>query len=295
MDVGVIVPQGFTGEYDGWEPADAWARSVEIARQADAAGYESIWLLDHFIQEFSQDGLMFESFSAMAALAAVTQEVRLGHIVACVGYRNPALTAKMISTIDVISGGRAELGLGAGWHGLEYEAYGYRFPPLKERHALLADSLEISRRMLDPGHADYQGEQASVRDATNDPRGLRQPRVPIIVGGNGQNVTWRLAARYADELNLDGPSPDEIREWMPIIRSRCEEIGRDPDDLRVSVFLWWGNVPPPGQERADWMATYRDLGVSRIMAWVKGMADSDAALELFSADVLAAGLDLKAD
>ncbi len=263
-----------------------------MARLADAAGYESIWLLDHFYPEFSQDGMMLESFSAMAALAAVTRRVRLGHIVACVGYRNPALTAKVISTIDVISGGRAELGLGAGWHRAEYEAYGYRFPPLKERHALLADSLEISRRMLGPGRATFEGEQASVTSAANEPRGLQLPRVPIIVGGNGQNVTWRLAARYADELNLDGPSPDEMREWMPIIRSRCEEIGRDPDDLRVSVFLWWGNVPPAGPERSRWLAAYRDLGVARIMAWVVGMADSDEALEMLTEDVDAAGLDL---
>ena len=292
MDVGVIVPQGFTGEYDEREPGAAWARTVEVARLADAAGYESIWLFDHFYQEFTPGGMVFEGFSTMAALAAVTEHVRLGHIVACVGYRNPALTAKMISTIDVISGGRAELGLGAGWHRAEFEAYGYRFPPLRERQALLADSLQISRRMLDAGRATYEGPQARVIDAANEPRGLHQPRVPILVGGNGQKVTWGLAARHADELNLDGPSPDEMRAWMPIIRSRCDEAGRDPDDLRVSVFLWWGNVPPAGPARAEWLASYRDLGVARVMAWVDGVANADDALAQFSDDVASAGLRL---
>ena len=295
MDVGVIIPQGFKGEYDGRDPAAAWSRSVEVAHWADAAGFESIWMFDHFYQEFSDEGPMFEGFSTMAALAAVTRHVRLGHIVACVGYRNPALTAKMIATIDVISGGRVELGLGAGWHRAEFEAYGYRFPPLRERHGLLADSLEISRRLLAGERATWAGDHASVVDAVADPRGIQEPRVPIIVGGNGQKVTWRLAARYADELNLDGPSPDELRSWMPTIRARCEEAGRDPDDLRVSVFLWWGNAPPPGPERSSWLQMYRDIGASRVMAWVPGAADSDEALGLLRADVLDAGLRLRAD
>ncbi len=292
MDVGVIVPQGFTGEFEGLEPARAWARSLGIARLADVMGFESIWLFDHLYPEASPDGMMFEGFSTMAALAAATERVRLGHIVACVGYRNPALTVKMISTIDVISGGRAELGLGAGWYRGEAEAYGYRFPPLRERQALLADSLEIARRMLSPGRATYAGSHASVLEAANEPRGLQQPRVPIIVGGNGQRVTWRLAARFADELNLDGPSPDALRTWMPTIRRRCEEVGRDPADLRVSVFLWWGNAPPAGHERVAWLAAYRDTGVARVMAWVDGAVQGDAALQRFAEDVAAAGLEL---
>ena len=127
----------------------------------------------------------------------------------CAGYRNPALVAKMISTLDVVSGGRAELGLGAGWKEDEYTAYGFGFPPLRTRMQLLEDTLEIVSRMLAPGRATYDGATASVRDAINVPRGLQDPRVPILVGGNGPNRTWRLAARFADELNLDWLSPEE--------------------------------------------------------------------------------------
>lgn len=292
MDIGVVIPQGFTGEYDGRDPATAWSRSVAVARRAEDLGFESLWLFDHFYPESSPEGTMFEAFSALAALAALTRRVRLGHIVACAGYRNPALTAKMISTIDVISGGRVELGLGAGWYRTEHEAYGYRFAPLRERQTRLADSLEIARQMLTHGRATHAGSQASVHDAANVPRGLQEPRVPIIVGGNGQNVTWRLAARHADELNLDGPTPDELQAWLPVIRSRCHEIGRDPDSLRVSVFLWWGNTPPAGSERAGWLEAFRVLGVRRVMAWVDGAADTDDALERMAEDVKAAGAHL---
>jgi alkanesulfonate monooxygenase SsuD/methylene tetrahydromethanopterin reductase-like flavin-dependent oxidoreductase (luciferase family) len=292
MDVGIVVPQGWTGEYHGRDAASAWQRSVEVARYADAAGYESIWLFDHFHPEEPGDELTFEAFSSLAALAALTRHVRLGHIVTCAGYRNPALAAKTISTIDVISGGRVEFGIGAGWHQEEYEAYGYGFPSLRDRQALLSDSLEIARHMLAPGRATYAGVQASVTDALNLPRGLQQPRIPIIVGGNGPEVTWRLAARYADELNLDGFTPERLAEAMPLIRSRCEEIGRDPNDLRVSVFMWWGNAPAAGAERIRWLQAFCELGVSRVMVSLMEAATSDEPLELLGDDVRAAGFSL---
>ena len=157
-----------------------------------------------------------------------TERVRLGQVVICTAFRNPALTAKMIGTLDVISGGRMELGIGAGWKEDEWRAYGYGFPDTKTRLATLSDHLEVITRMLAPGHATFAGTYASVTDAVNVPRGLQEPRVPIMVGGNGPKVTWRLAARHADELNLDWLTPDEVRDAKPVIASRCEEIGRDP-------------------------------------------------------------------
>ncbi|HEX2221400.1 MAG TPA: LLM class flavin-dependent oxidoreductase, partial [Candidatus Limnocylindria bacterium] len=132
MRAGVIIPQGWTGEYAGRAPADAWRRSVGVAELADRLGFESIWAFDHFhtVPE-PTDEITFESFTFLTALAMRTQRVRLGQIVICNGFRNPALTAKMISTLDVISGGRAELGIGAGWKRDEWEAYGYGFPPTR--------------------------------------------------------------------------------------------------------------------------------------------------------------------
>jgi F420-dependent oxidoreductase-like protein len=293
MKVGVIVPQGWTGEYDGWQAEAAWARTVAVARQAERLGFESIWLFDHFhTVPRPTDELTFEAFTSLSALAALTSRVRLGHIVLCSPYRNPALTAKMISTLDVISGGRAELGLGAGWKRDEWLAYGYGFPETRERLAILADHLEVITRMLAPGrstHATYQGDHAGVRNAINVPKPIQQPRVPIMVGGNGPNVTWRLAARHADELNVDGLLPDELRAALPVIRSRCDEIGRDPDSLRISVHMYWGTAPAPGSERVDRLGGYAGLGVSRAMTLLQASAESDEALERLAEDARAAG------
>ncbi len=218
MRVGIIVPQGWTGEYDGWDASRAWARTVAVAHETEALGFDSLWLFDHLQTEpVPTDEITFEAFVALSALAVETARVRLGHLVLCAGYRNPALVAKMISTLDVVSGGRAELGLGAGWKEDEYVAYGFGFPPLRARMEMLEDALEIATRMLGGGRATYEGPAARVHDAINVPRGLQQPRVPILVGGNGPNRTWRLAARFADELNLDWFTPEEIVEARPVI------------------------------------------------------------------------------
>ncbi len=293
MHLGIIVPQGWTGEYDGWDPQKAWARSIAVARQADTLGYESIWLFDHFhTVPVPTDEITLESFTTLTALAALTERVRLGHIVICTAFRNPALTAKMISTMDVISGGRMELGIGAGWKRDEWIAYGYGFPETSERLAMLADHLGVIDAMLRPGHASFRGKYASVENAINIPMPLQKPRVPIMVGGNGQNVTWRLAARYADELNVDGAAPETVEEWLPIIRSRCEEIDRDPATLRLSVHIWKELQPPPGQRRVDMLARYRELGVSRVQTLLAASVDSDEALESFAEDARAAGCSL---
>jgi F420-dependent oxidoreductase-like protein len=296
--IGAIVPQGWTGEYDGWESRPAWQRTVAVAQQAESLGFESVWLFDHFTTvPKPKDELTFESFTSLTALAALTKRVRLGHIVVCTAYRNPALTAKMISTMDVISGGRMELGIGAGWKRDEWIAYGYGFPETKERLAMLADHLEVITRMLAPGkttRATYEGTYASVHGAINQPKPIQQPRVPIMVGGNGPNVTWRLAARHADELNVDGLTPAEVSDALPIIAARCEEIDRDPASLPISVHLWWGmpEMRVSGQRRVDHLAGYVELGVSRVMTLAQSSAATDEALESLAADARAAGIDL---
>ncbi len=300
MKLGVIVPQGWSGEYAGWEPARAWARTVAVAQQADRLGFESIWLFDHFhTTPKPMDEMTFESFTSLSALAALTNRVRLGHIVICNGYRNPALTAKMAATLDTISGGRFELGIGAGWKRDEWNAYGYGFPDTKVRLAMLHDALEVISRMLEPGRltrATYEGEHARVRDAINLPKPINPEGMPITVGGNGPNVTWRLAARYADELNLDGMSPDEVRAALPVIRARCEEIGRDPESLAVSVHAWWGmpDWRATDARRQELLSAYADLGVSRVIGMLQASAESDDALEDLAADARAAGVELSA-
>jgi F420-dependent oxidoreductase-like protein len=293
MRVGIIVPQGWTGEYDGWDASRAWARSVAVAHEAEALGFDSLWLFDHFQTEpVPTDEITFEAFVGLSALAVETVRVRLGHLVLCAGYRNPALVAKMISTLDVVSGGRAELALGAGWKEDEYTAYGFGFPPLRERMALLEDTLEITTRMLAPGRSTYEGTQASVRDAINVPRGVQSPRIPVMVGGNGPNRTWRLAARFADELNLDWLSPDEVRDARPVIASRCTEIGRDPATLRLSVNIGRTQSGTEGATRVALLRAYADAGVDRVMTLIRAAADDDGALARFAEDCLAAGCEL---
>ena len=296
MKLGVIVPQGWTGEYDGWDPLKAWQRTVEVAQQADRLGFESIWLYDHFTTvPRPTDEITFESFTTLSALAALTTRVRLGHIVICTSFRNPALTAKMISTMDTISGGRMDLGIGAGWKKDEWEAYGYGFPETRERLAIFEDHLQVIRAMLEGDkhqHATFEGEHARVRGAINIPKPIQQPRVPIMIGGNGPNVTWRLAARYADELNVDGLFPDDVDKALPVIRSRCEEIGRDPATLPVSVHIWKHHVAAPGQSRIDRLAAHREQGVHRVMALVEASTTSDEALVQLAEDARAAGVEL---
>ena len=300
MKLGIIVPQGWTLEYAGWDPARAWDRTVAVAQQAERLGAESIWLFDHFhTVPRPTDELTFESFTSLSALAALTERVRLGHIVICNGFRNPALTAKMASTLDTISGGRFELGIGAGWKRDEWRAYGYGFPETSVRLGMLHDALEVISRMLEPGrttHATYEGTHHSVRDAINLPKPIQPKGMPIMVGGNGPNVTWRLAARYADELNLDGMSPDDVRKALPTIRARCEEIGRDPDSLDVSLHLWrempeWRD---PGPARQAMLASLAELGLKRVMGLLWDSAESDEPLEALAADARAAGVELAA-
>jgi len=298
MKIGAIVPQGWVGEYDGWDPTTAWRRTAAVAQQADRLGFESIWLFDHFHTiPRPTDEITFESFTSLSALAAMTTRVRLGHIVICTAFRNPALTAKMISTMDTISDGRMELGIGAGWKRDEWLSYGYGFPETRERLARLGDDLEVISAMLAGDkheHASFKGEYTSVRNAINVPKPIQQPRVPIMVGGNGPNVTWRLAARLADELNVDGLTPKEVREALPTIRARCEEVDRDPATLAISVHIWTETLSIPGQRRVDLLGAYGEVGVDRVMGLDTGAATSDEALETLAADARSAGLDLAA-
>ncbi len=279
MRLGINLPQGWMHELAGWEPAAAWARIRAVAQLAERLGFDSVWLADHFQTEPEPtDEPVFESFTTLSAIAAITRRIRLGHNVICAGYRNPALVAKMISTLDVISGGRVELGIGAGWLQAEWDAFGYRFPSARERLAILRESLEVITRMFGPGRANFEGTYARVREAVNQPKGMQKPRLPIIVGGNGPKVTFRLAAQFADELNLDGRTPDEVRELQPTIRNRCEEIGRDPESLRLSVWVFPEAVARAGSQRSELLGAYRALGVSRVILPILGAVKSDRAL-----------------
>lgn len=293
MHVGVTILSGLVGEYEGRDPRQAWSRAVEMGEVAERLGFAFVWVPDHLrVVRGPDEAPTFEAFTLLTAIAARTERVRLGPGVACAGFRNPALLVKMATSLDVASGGRSELALGAGWHEGEWRSFGYGFPPTRERLAQLEETLEIVSRSLRPGRASWQGRHFAVEGLVIEPKGLQQPTIPIIVGGNGQKVTWRLAARFADELNLDGPTVAQIREWLPIIRQRCEESGRDPASLPVSAEIWWDGAT--GRERVERLQQISELGLVRIHSHLQEAADSDEPLIAFAEDCRTAGAELEA-
>ncbi len=292
MKVGLLIPQGWKGEYDGWDPAAAWARTVDLARQAEALGFESAWVFDHFhTVPQPTDEITFESFSVLSALAMVTDRVRIGHMVVCTGFRNPALTAKLAATLDLISNGRFELGIGAGWKEDEWVAYGYGFPSVRQRLDQLGDHLEVITRMLAPGRATYAGSYAQVRGAINVPKGI-QAHIPVIVGGNGRDRTAGYAVRFADELNFVFLEPAEIRERMVEVRQRCADAGRDPDSMRFSLYTADEEMRDAGRARVDRLGELAELGLSRIVCFPTRWDPSPEAQAAFAADCRAAGIAL---
>jgi hypothetical protein len=164
-----------------------------------------------------------------------------------------------------------------------------RFPDAPERLAILSDHLEVISRMLGPGHATFAGQYASVDDAIHEPKSAGA-RIPVLIGGNGPKVTWRLAARFADELNLDAMMPDELEGALPVIASRCEEIGRDPATLRVSVHIWGRPDAPAGPERRERLRQFRDAGASRVMVQGFAAVSDPGHLERVAEDCAAVGL-----
>ena len=290
MHVGLTLPQGCDREYLGLDGPTAWARTAAVAREADDLGFESLWLYDHFqVDPPLIEAPIFEPFVELTAIAGVTRRAALGHLVLAAAYRPAGLTAKMASTLDVVSGGRFILGIGAGWKEDEWRAYGYGFPEAPVRLAILHDHLEVITRMLAPGRATFVGQHASVHDAIHAPTSAGA-RIPILIGGNGPKVTWRLAARYADELNLDALLPEEIEAALPIIAERCREIGRDPASLGVSVHVWGVPDAAPGHARRNRLRAYRDLGLARVILQGFQAVGDEGHLAALADDCAAVGL-----
>lgn len=292
MQIGLFVSNGIGADWAGRDPVQCWNRSLEIVKLADDLGFESVWVPDH-LQSIrpNQPSPTVDALMHLTAIAGATKRVKLSTGVACVSFRNPAVLTKMFSTLDVASNGRAEIAVGAGWNESEWTAYGFGFPPAKERLGRLRESLEIITRMLEPGPSSYKGERYEIHDLEMNPLSIRQPRMPVIVGGNGQKVTWRLAAKYADELNLDGPDPDVVKDWMPIIRDRCEEIDRDPSTLSVSALVHWRGVT--GQERIEKMQKLAEAGLTRFHSGEDPASqDSDEPLHQLVEECREAGVEL---
>ena len=245
MQVGSDDPPGMEGRVRRLGCRRGVAAHDRARRDGEALGFESLWLFDHFhTVPDPTDEITFESFSSLAAIAMVTSRVRLGHMVVCTSFRNPGLTAKLTSTLDVISGGRFELGIGAGWKEDEWLAYGFGFPPIGQRMDVFEEHLEVITRMLAPGHATFEGKHAQVRDAINEPKGI-QDHIPVIVGGNGRERTAGLAVRFADELNFVYLTTDEVRVRMAEVRATLRASGPRPvHDAVLAVRRGRGGALP---------------------------------------------------
>jgi F420-dependent oxidoreductase-like protein len=214
-------------------PADRlFDRVSDIATTAEDSGFSSVSVMDHLHQippMGPQENWMLDGNLTLAALAAKTKRISLGLLVGGVTYRNPALHAKMTTTLDVISGGRAIHGIGAAWFEAEHNAYGYRFPPLKERFEHLEDHLRIARAMFTQEKSTVEGTHHHVTDVFNNPRPLRGD-IPILVGGSGERKTLRLVAQYADGCNLFG-DVERARHLLGVLDGHCETVGRDPSEI----------------------------------------------------------------
>jgi F420-dependent oxidoreductase-like protein len=218
--------------YPGVEPEGIFETVSAIARTAEDSGFNTITVMDHFHQIPPQGPPtyhMFDGNTMLAALAARTEKVNLGLLVGGVTYRNPAHLAKITTGLDVISRGRAFLGIGAAWFEDEHNAYGFAFPPLRERFEHLEDTLNIARAMFTNAEATYEGTHHSVRGAINIPQPIRGD-IPILIGGSGERKTLRLVAKYADGSNVMG-SADQCRHLMEVLERHCEDVGRDPSEI----------------------------------------------------------------
>jgi len=210
-----------------------WSQAREVAQAADEAGFDSVWVVDHFVPIPDETQPVLEAWTEVAAVAAVTRRVRIGQLVLCVSYRPPALLAKMAATLDQVSGGRLIVGLGAGWHQVEYDQYGYPFPPIATRLGQLGEALAILRRMWSAERTTFEGKHFTVRDAVCNPKPV-QPRLPLLVGGGGERVLLRLVARHADIWNNLGVNHADVVRKRDILAAHCRAVGRDPAEIEVS-------------------------------------------------------------
>jgi F420-dependent oxidoreductase-like protein len=224
---GAFVPQGWKLELVGFTNVDAWAKAKEVALLAEGLGYDHLWVYDHVeTVPRREPEHVFEAWTVMAALAEITSTARLGQMVTCASYRNPGLLAKQAACVDVLSGGRLILGLGAGWYHEEYAAYGWEYLPDRQRLAFLDETLEVVRRLWTEEQVTFAGEHIRLAGALCDPKPVQQ-LPPVWVGGGGEQVTLRIAARHADATNwqvgLDG-----FVHKSKLLAQYCDEIGRDP-------------------------------------------------------------------
>jgi len=231
MHIGAFIPQGWRMDLSGVPINEQWETIINSANKIEELGYHSLWVYDHFhtVPSPTQDPT-YECWSLMAALSQTTSKVRLGQMCTCNSYRNPAYLTKVASTIDVMSGGRLEYAIGAGWYDQEYKAYGYDYPSAGVRLKMLEESLIIYKKMTTEDEASLEGEYYQINKAINQPKPIQKPHPPLWVCGGGEKVTLKLLARYGDYGNWDVDVEGFINK-SNILREHCENENREFSDI----------------------------------------------------------------
>ncbi|MEW6635227.1 MAG: LLM class F420-dependent oxidoreductase [Actinomycetota bacterium] len=265
VEFGVFVPQGWRMDLVEIEdPFEQYEAMTRVAKVADRTGaYDSIWVYDHFhtVPRPTKE-TTFECWTITAGLARDTERVKIGQMVTCNGYRNPALLAKMASTVDVMSGGRLLFGLGAGWYEHEWRAYGYGFPEVPVRMRMFREACEIVHRMLTEDRPYFEGEFYRIDRPINEPKGIQKPHPPLWIGGGGEKVTLRLVARWGDACNVGGDA-ERLRHKFEVLKSHCEREGRDYGEITRSTsvnvhLLEPGEKPETATRRARGSRSYEE-------------------------------------
>jgi F420-dependent oxidoreductase-like protein len=236
MQFGAFVPQGWRITLSGIPIDQHWPTMLAVARDIESLAYDSLWVYDHFhtVPEPTQE-VTYEAWTMMAALAATTDSVRLGQMCTCNTYRSPSYLAKVAASIDVISNGRLEMGIGAGWYEHEHDGYGYEFKSPAGRLGMLREGVEIMKAMWTEDVVDYEGKYYTLKGAICQPKGAQEPHIPFWIAGGGEQITLNIAARYAQYTNFSGGDLEMFEAKSDILRGHCKEVGTDFDAITRSV------------------------------------------------------------
>jgi F420-dependent oxidoreductase-like protein len=273
MKLGLQIP------YFTWPggPHELGPKLGEIARTAEGAGYDSIWVMDHYFQIpmiGAAEQNMLEAYTTLGYIAGQTSRVGLGTMVTGVTYRHPGILIKQVTTLDVLSSGRAWLGIGAAWFEREHLGLGVPFPPLKERFQRLEEALQIANQMWsDDNNGPFEGRHYKLAETLNVPQALQKPRPRILIGGRGENKTLRLVAKYADAYNFPGPDPAAARRQFDLLREHCDREGRNYDDIEKTVLTVM-NVGPDGSQAGqliDQLSRFAEAGAQTAMGALIGV------------------------
>ena len=275
--------------------AEIRPRLAEIARTAEAAGFASIFVMDHFFQiplVGDAEMEMLEGYSTLSFLAGITERVQLGTLVTGVTYRHPGVLAKTVATLDVLSGGRAYLGIGAAWFDREHVGLGVPFPPLGERFSRLEETLRIVKQMWSDDCGPFQGEHYQLAETLSVPQPLARPHPPIMIGGLGERKTLRLVAEYGDACNLfDFVGLPELGRKLDVLKSHCERAGRDYDEIERTTL---GTADFSASSPAELLAKLRELanlGVQHAI-WNLPNVHEVKPLEVFGREIIPAAAEL---